>query len=98
MDNLSRKIKIVSMGSYIPHNKITSEELDQKFNKPKGFFESLTGVKCRTYAVDETASNMGAKAATKALEAVKLNIDDIDCIVSTSGSMEQAIPCNAMLI
>ena len=46
----------------------------------------------------KTASEMGAKAAQKALEDAGLTLEGIDCIVSASGTMEQPIPCTASLI
>ena len=47
---------------------------------------------------DETQLDMAVKAAKKALEKAKLDIKDIDCIVSASAVIMQPIPCNAALI
>lgn len=46
----------------------------------------------------ETQLDMAVKAAKKALENSKLDIKDIDCIVSASAVVMQLIPCNAALI
>lgn len=46
----------------------------------------------------ETQLDMAVKAAKKALENSKLDIKDIDCIVSSSAVIMQPIPCNAALI
>lgn len=46
----------------------------------------------------ETQLDMAVKAANKALENAKLDIKDIDCIVSASAAIMQPIPCNAALI
>ena len=46
----------------------------------------------------ETQLDMAVKAAKKALENAKLDIKDIDCIVSSSAVIMQPIPCNAALI
>ena len=46
----------------------------------------------------ETQLDMAVKAAKKALENSKLDITDIDCIVSASAVVMQLIPCNAALI
>ena len=46
----------------------------------------------------ETQLDMAVKAANKALENAKLDIKDIDCIVSASAVIMQPIPCNAALI
>lgn len=47
---------------------------------------------------DETQLDMAVKAAKKALEKAKLDVKDIDCIVSASAGIMQPIPCNAALI
>ena len=47
---------------------------------------------------DETQLDMAVKAAKKALKNAKLDIKDIDCIVSSSAVIMQPIPCNAALI
>lgn len=46
----------------------------------------------------ETQLDMAVKVAKKALENAKLDIKDIDCIVSSSAVIMQPIPCNAALI
>lgn len=46
----------------------------------------------------ETQLDMAVKAAKKALEKAKLDIEEIDCIVSASAVIMQPIPCNAALI
>lgn len=46
----------------------------------------------------ETQLDMAVKAASSAIEMSKLNITDIDCIVSASAVVMQLIPCNASLI
>jgi 3-oxoacyl-[acyl-carrier-protein] synthase-3 len=46
----------------------------------------------------ETQLSMAVAASRKALEVAKLNIEDIDCIVSASAVGIQPIPCTAALI
>lgn len=93
-----RKVKIVGMGRYLPNKIVTSEEIDELLHLPKGWTKKKSGVEKRYYVENETASYMGAKASEKALQNADLSLDDIDCIVSTSGTMEQPIPCTASLI
>ncbi|MDF2658838.1 MAG: beta-ketoacyl-ACP synthase [Paenibacillus sp.] len=61
-------------------------------------YAKKTKVTERYFIEDETASQMGAKAAYAALEAAGLAFADIDCLVCASGTMEQPIPCTAALI
>lgn len=86
------------MGKYLPQRIVTSEEIDKFLDLKPGWSEKKSGVKSRHYADGETASSMGAKAALNALEEANLSLDDIDCLVCASGTMEQPIPCTASLI
>lgn len=95
---MERSVQIVSTGKYLPENIVSSEELDEKLGVPRGWSYEHSLVKTRRYVAEETASEMGALAAEEALKKAGLSIGDIDCIVSVSGTMEQAIPCNAALI
>jgi 3-oxoacyl-[acyl-carrier-protein] synthase-3 len=93
-----RKVKILGTGKYLPQQLITSAELDQRLGVPSGWSEAASGVAVRHFITDETASLMGAFAAGKALERAGISLRDIDCLISASGVMEQAIPCTAALI
>lgn len=95
---MKRNIKIVATAKHLPDRKVYSSEIDQMIGTPTGWAEKKSGVKVRHYVQSETATEMGTKAATKALEKAGLSIHDIDCIVSTSGTYEQPIPCSAALL
>ncbi len=93
-----RKVKISGTGKYLPTQQITAEEMDEKLSVKKGWVEKKTGVHIRHFVQDETASQMGAAAGKEAMTSAGLTYADIDCIVCTSGTAEQAIPCTAALI
>ncbi len=93
-----RNVKILGTGEYLPQQVISSTELDQRLNLPSGWSENASGVSIRHFIQDETASLMGAFAAQRAMEKAGIGLKDIDCIISASGVMEQAIPCTAALI
>lgn len=95
---MERAIQVVSTGKYLPERIVSSEELDEKLGVPRGWSYRHSHVKTRRYVTEETASEMGALAAKEALSKAGLAVEDVDCIVSVSGTMEQAIPCNAALI
>ncbi|GAA3325973.1 hypothetical protein GCM10020331_060020 [Ectobacillus funiculus] len=56
------------------------------------------GSKIRYYVDGETSSFMGAEAAKEAVKDAGLTFCDIDCIISGSGTVQQAIPSTASLI
>lgn len=95
---MKRHIKIIGIGSYVPKRTIHSDEIDRMISATNGWSEKRSGVKQRYFIEEETASYMGANAASKAVEQAGLTFSDIDCIISASGTVEQAIPCNASLI
>lgn len=93
-----RNVRIRSMEKQLPTRIVTSEEIDKKLGLPNGWTEKKSGVKQRHYVENETASDLAAQAIVKALNKADLSLDDIDAIICTSGTMEQAIPCTAALI
>ena len=78
-----RNIKIAGYGTYIPEN----------------FVKFGNQIRHRVVKEDNiTQIDMAVEAINKALENAKLEIEDIDCIVSTSAVCAQLIPCTAALI
>lgn len=92
-------IRIVSTGKYLPTKQITAEDMDKRLGYPLGTSLNTSGVLTR-YFIDEneTASQMGATAASQALQKANLTISDIDCIVCCSATHEQGMPTTAALI
>lgn len=93
-----KRIKIKGTGNYLPQRLVTSAAMDAKMGYPIGFTEKISGVSERYYAESETASEMACHAIQEALAAASMNIEAIDCIIASSGTMEQALPCNAVKI
>ncbi|MBD2310733.1 beta-ketoacyl-ACP synthase III [Desertifilum sp. FACHB-1129] len=93
-----RRVKILSTGKYLPKKQVTAQELESRLGLPPGWVEKKSGVLVRHFVDGETASEMGAFAAKDALVTAGLSINEIDCIICTSGIPEQAIPCTAALI
>ena len=81
---MEQRMKIIGSGIYTPTKIMTSEEWDEKLGLPKGWTYDKSGVKTRFFVDGETASQMGAKAALKAVEKAGITLNDIDCIVSGS--------------
>jgi 3-oxoacyl-[acyl-carrier-protein] synthase-3 len=94
----SRNVRILGTGKYLPKRKITASDMDKLLGMPSGWVLKKTDVALRHFVQDETASYMGAQAAQTALADAGLSFADIDCLVCASGSMEQPIPCTAVLI
>jgi len=94
-----RNIRILGTGHVLPKNRVLSSEIDQRQGFPIGKTEKVGGVFQRHFAAaDETAACLAAAAARRALDAAGLTLDDIDCLVATSATMDQGMPSNAALV
>lgn len=93
-----RNVKIAGTGKYVPSKKLYASEIDRLLQVPSGWTEQKSGVFMRSFAEHETASKMAALAAIEAIRAAGISKEEIDCIVSVSGTMEQPIPSNASLV
>ncbi len=91
-------IKIIGTGKALPERVVSSSSLEKKLGLKAGRLKQLTGLDTRFFVDKETASELAVTAINGALEQAKLGLDDIDCIVSGSGTMEQAIPYNAAAV
>jgi len=92
-------ISIAGMGTYLPTRIITSEDLDRKLGKEAGWVRNKSGIIKRHFATDyETTSFMAVKATIQAIKNSEIKMSDIDCIISASGGMEQAIPSTSSII
>lgn len=94
-----RRVRLLGTGKYMPSQVVTAEEMDTRLMTPMGWTRKITDVAERHFvAPHETASYMGARAAEEALKNAGLTFADIDCLVSASGTHEQALPSTAVLI
>jgi 3-oxoacyl-[acyl-carrier-protein] synthase III len=94
----TRRIRILGSGRYLPKTKVEAAELEKTLGLDAGWIAQKTGALTRYFVDDETTSSMGALAAKEALKNAGLTLQDVDLIVSASGTTEQPIPCTASLI
>ncbi|WP_370979411.1 3-oxoacyl-[acyl-carrier-protein] synthase III C-terminal domain-containing protein [Agaribacterium sp. ZY112] len=95
---MNRLVNVRASAVYLPQQCVSSETLDRQQGLAIGSSLSKSGVAVRYYAGQETQSQMAKKAIDKALSDAGLELDDIDCLIAASGTMEQSIPCNAAKI
>lgn len=93
---MERRIKIISSGVSVPKQKLTHNEFDLKFNIKDSL--KITGIKERYVSLYENATDLGAEAATIALNGSGLQWSDIDCLIAASATMDKALPYNAALL
>lgn len=87
-------VRIVGTGRYTPERFVASATFDERWKLPVGTTERECGVARRFHAAPtETSAYMGAAALRDALKTARMEPDSLDCIVSTTSVMQQAIPC-----
>ena len=95
---MSRKATIIGTGSYVP-KKIRLNDYFEKVGSSDEWIWSHLGIKERHIAApDEAASDLGAKAALKAIENAGLTPDDIDMIITATVSADRKMPSTACFI
>lgn len=95
----SRFVKIFGSGYAVPGECVLSGSLDAELKLRPGTIERISGVRQRYFARgEETAAKLAARACRAALSTSGFTWGDIDCLIAASGTMEQAMPCNAALI
>jgi 3-oxoacyl-[acyl-carrier-protein] synthase-3 len=80
-----KKIKIESLGIYLPEKEVSTEELLKACRRRPGLdLERITGINKRRVAVDEYAVDLAIKAARRALQMSKYQPDELGAIICTS--------------
>ena len=93
------KAKIVGLGSYLPKRVLSNRDLEKMVNTSDEWITARTGMKERRIAAEgEFTSDMGCKAAAKALEAAALKPKQLDLILCATLTPDHLFPSTACLI
>jgi 3-oxoacyl-[acyl-carrier-protein] synthase-3 len=89
-----------SIGAYVPQKILTNEELSTMVDTSDEWITKRTGIKERHIAAEnEFTSDLGVKAAKKALERSKIALEDIDLVVTATISPDYfCMPSTATII
>lgn len=93
-----REVKIIGTGRYVPEKIVTNDDLSKIVDTNDEWITSRTGIKQRRISEGENTSDLGTKAALKALESAKLTADDIDLIVVATSTPDSLSPSTAVYI
>lgn len=83
-DHPQYQVGIAAIGSYIPPTVLTCEEMAKRSNLPLSVFAEKIGMKQKHIAIDEHPSEMGFKAAKRAIAKANISPDAIDLIAYCS--------------
>ncbi|MFH1542160.1 MAG: beta-ketoacyl-ACP synthase III [bacterium] len=93
------KAKIIGVGSSVPENVVTNDDLSKKVDTNDEWIQARTGIKERRVSDDKTAtSDLALKAAQKALTNAKLDASELDLIIVGTTSPDYLFPSVATLL
>lgn len=87
--------KIIGLGSYVPDNVVTNDDLSKMMETSDAWIQERTGIQERRWVKPgsgETTSSMGVKAAKIAIERAGISKDDIDFIIFATLSPDYYFP------
>ncbi|HEY4716344.1 MAG TPA: beta-ketoacyl-ACP synthase III [bacterium] len=88
-----KRSRILGTGRYLPERVVTNADLMKLMDTSDEWIQQRTGIKERRYArEDESTSDLGVKAAQKALEKAGLETKDIDFVIFATLSSDHFFP------
>ena len=92
--------RIKGLGFYVPENVVTNDDLSKLMDTSDEWIQERTGIQQRRHALkgSDTTTSMGVKASLKAIEATKINKEEIDFIVFATLSPDFFFPGCGVLV
>ena len=92
--------RIKGLGFYVPDNVVTNDDLSKLMDTSDEWIQERTGIQQRRHALrgSDTTTSMGVKASLKAIEAAKMNKEEIDFIVFATLSPDFYFPGCGVLV
>lgn len=86
-------VGIWGLGSYVPENRVTNDNLAERMDTSDEWIKSRTGIEARHLADDtQNTSDLAYEAAKRALKAANINAEDIDLILVATVTPDQPFP------
>ena len=96
MSNSVKPLRIAGVGYCVPDTVITNEDLTKLYETSDEWIFTRTGIKeRRVVSGNESAIDLGLKAAERALEKSKIKVEDIDCVIAAASAPPQLYPALA---
>jgi len=93
------RVRIVGTGSYLPEKILTNRDLEQMVDTTDEWIVSRTGIRQRRICSDkEAASDLGIRAAQRALEDANAKVEDIDLVIVATITPDMFFPATACII
>ena len=96
---MSRKAKIIGIGSYLPDEIVSNDDLSQTLDTSDEWITTRSGIKQRHRAADgEATSDIALAAAQQALSHAGITANDIDMIIVSTTTPDLTFPATAALV
>ena len=93
---MSNVILMTGVGSYLPKNKYSNEDLSKFIDTSDEWITKRSGIKSRHFvSKNELTSDLAVNAALKAIKTAKLNIEEIDLIIVATTTPDNSFPSTA---
>ena len=93
------RAKATGYGAYLPEKILTNAEIAESLETSDDWISQRTGIKQRHVAAEgEMTSDLGVKAAGRALDAAGLSADDVDMIICATSTPDETFPATATRI
>lgn len=90
------RVRIAGTGRYLPERVMTNAELETIVDTSDEWIRTRTGIRERRIADEGVgAADMGAAAATRALESAGVGADEVDLIVVSTATPDRLMPSTA---
>jgi len=90
---------VLGTGSYLPERVLTNAELSQMVETSDEWIVQRTGIRQRHIAAEgELTSDLGAKAAERALADAGLTVEDIDLLIVATSTPDDTFPAAAVTV
>ena len=91
--------QVVGVGSYLPEQVLTNEDLAKKVDTSDEWIVKRTGIKQRHIAAEgELTSDLGREAALRAMSAAQVKAEEVDLIVLATTTPDNTFPATAARI
>ena len=97
--NSSCTMTIAGTGSYVPEKVLTNQDLEKIVDTSDEWIRTRTGIRERRIATDgEATSDLGTRAALKAMEQADVSAAELDLIITATISPDTFFPATACYI
>jgi len=99
MSQQGRNARLLSVARCVPDKVVTNDDLAGLMETSDEWIQQRTGIKQRHYSEGDTgAADLGARAATEALERAGVRAQDIGCVIFATLSPDYDMPSSACVL